>query len=417
MSKPFALRLILRASSPFCFVITKLRGAHFFPVSKVFTVFLALILATPQAYSQSQEKKNENQIFIENPEDLKLQISLEEAKSLPPISLEISDPKPASEITESEISSGNTLFMLSADIYNEIRHSLDTRFWQPLKNKSQKAYGYMALNIPRVANDLKEAFRHPLKSGKNVTIVTTVLGITSTVVSFTAGNISTDGNIDMTQIAVRGVLLAILSGFYRANFDSIGSFLTYTGWSRADIKKSSELQNIYEENIKNLKDEKPAGLVEDSLKNRIAKSALIEVFFLAAATGIDLLFPKPETSSNKSSKWAGAHYTFANIEYTFSNFVDALLTRKMIEEKVKVKASTPEEIELKQNKISFIVKILSIALGAAQNYLVVKAISGDFKAHLALGAFGGSVVLYEYISTRKNKNASQGLNCSSVFAH
>lgn len=399
MVKVFALKLFLRTSTSVIFAMAMIRRAHFFPVSKLFTVFLAVTLALPQAYSQPQQNQDPD-ISIEEPLDLQIQLTSAELglegsqESLPPISLDISDPKPAHEITASEISSGNQIYMISAQLFEKIRDHIDIRSWQALKTKTQHIYGYMAAGTPATAQRIAQAFRHPFKSDENVTIVTTFMGASSTILSFTLGNWSAGDN-DALHLFKQGVILLSLSILYRANMNTFGDFFTYKGWTLSEVRKNKALGE---------------SLGTDSLGNRLLKNSLVSFFFLLAASLGD-----DSSSQSKKDPIESKDFVLANVEYTFANFVDSLLTRVMISKKANSQSANPEMLALKKNKITFTIKAISIALSGILNFLVAHALSGNFKAHLALATVGGAVVLNEYFASRRYKKASENLSCPAVF--
>ncbi len=371
---------------------------------------LAFIIAITPLHSYPQEVPNGSNEQLESQLPM-LQVKLNETEQLPPISIKVSEPMPENQISIEKISAQSSVFMLTPEMYKATKKYLHKKFWQPIKIKTSEVFGYLALNIPEVAADLKEAFRHPLSSGKNVTIVTTFLGVSSTITSFTIGNIYAN-DASSSRLLATGVLLLGLSALYRSNFDAVGALLNYSGWRWKDVKKNIALQKIYEENIKNLKDEKPAGLVEEKFSKRLIKMGLIELFFLAAVGSWDFIFPTSQVSNEFIR-----NFTIANMAYTLSSVYEMTLTRLMIKQKINVSASSPKEIELKQNKIAFAFISLSIGLSFLQNLAVVPALSGSKYFQGALLGIGGTMIAYEYFSTRLNRSPlmPEALSCSALF--
>ncbi len=375
-------------------------------------IVLAFVITTTPLHGYPQEVPNGSNELLESQLPT-LQVKLNETEQLPPISIKVSDPTPENQISVEKISAQSSIFMLTPEMYEATQKYLRKSFWQPIKIKTNQVFGYVALNVPQVVADLKEAFRHPLSSGKNVTIITTLLGVTSTITSFTIGNIYAN-DASASRLVATGVLLLGLSALYRANYDAVGALLNYSGWSWKEIKKNVALQKIYEENIKNLKDEKPKGLVEEKFSKRLIKMGLIEVFFLAAVGSWDFIFPASEVSSEFIR-----NFTIANLAYTLSSVYEMTLTRLMIKQKINVSASSPNEIEFKQNKIAFAFISLSIGLSFLQNLAVVPALSGSKYFQGALLGIGGTMIAYEYFSTRLARPSvlPEALSCSAIFQH
>ncbi|MDZ4660789.1 MAG: hypothetical protein SGJ18_04145 [Pseudomonadota bacterium] len=335
------------------------------------------------------------------------------------IKIDVSDPMPVEKVFPlTEMSEGginNTLaYFMTPEMYEAIYHRLETQFWQPIKSSVKKTsaiYGYAAINIPRVAQGLKEAFRHPLQSGKNVTIVTTFLGTASTIISFTVGNISAN-DASVTRLVSTAVMLLGIAAVYRANFDTIGTFLNYKGWSHEKTKKNHRLQLAYEENIKNGKDERPEGLEVDKFSNRLAKIFLVEIFFLAAVNSWEFAFPVAEKTSEVMH-----NFWMSTAGYTLFSFYEAILTRFLIKAKLNVVGSTPEEIELKRNKAAFAYKVASLSISFTQNLAVMYALSGSQVTQYGMIGLGMLLIGYEFHASRKRGAAVRAFSCAGQFAH
>ncbi len=322
------------------------------------------------------------------------------------IQLKVSDPIPAVDVSEDHIAKDATLLMLTPEFFKKIRHRLDEKLWSPIKVTGAQVFGFVTVNTPKMLKTVVAAFRDPLASTQNVTIVTTIVGTVSSIVTFTFGNVIVN-EASLTRLVSMGILIICFSGYYRYNYDKIGAFLNYRGWSLKKINRNAKLQNLYEENIKKLKDEKPEGLTPERFIIRMAKVALLECLFLTTIDSWDFIFPKGEITSKFLLDFA-----ISTFGYTMVTFSDAAFSRKMIEEKISVESRDPVEIENEHNKIAFKYKALSIAVTFIQNLMIIPAIAGSNYFQAALLSIGAAVITYEFAVTRSPIKMS----CSKVFA-
>lgn len=378
------------------FFKTLLKTGH---VSICYTLVLALSVSPNRVLAADLPSRHSEEPYVQ----LKTQDSEDH------IRLEVEDPIPADRVTEEKINLGGSLLMLTPEVYLEFKEYLDTRLWQPIKLKTSEAIGYIALNIPKVAKNLKRAFQNPYASKKNVTIVTTVMGVTSTLTAFSIGNIMAN-DASLMRLVATGILILGASGTLRVNYKTLSDFLNYRGWTLKDIKNVRKLREGYERKKKHSENvERPAGLEDESFHNRLLKVGLVELFFLATVDSWDFIFPRSELT-----KEFFMNFAITTVGYTSVSTSDAVISRKLIEATDRIQGSDPKEVQIQRNKTAFKYISLSIGVSFIQNLLAIPAIGGSGYFQAALFGIGGTMIAYDYFSGLKIKSRARN-SCVAVF--